>query len=144
MTSLTPDGVEGQYVWAPGDDEALFASTLAFTRGDSFEEEGTIVFSRGNTIRIRGQGQLQASPDPHLLQGTVIWDVSSGEGQFEGASGRITSNFFLSDTGDLTDNQLGVIFTLGIGPGMSPKPTTAPPRDHRTTARRAGSTEEDK
>jgi hypothetical protein len=113
MTSLTPNGVEGHYVWALGDDEAFFASTLALTDGDCFEEEGTIVFSRGNNVRVRGRGQIAASPDPHLLQGAVIWDVSSGEGQFEGASGRIASNFFLSDTGDLTDNQLGVIFING-------------------------------
>lgn len=113
MTSLTPEGVEGHYVWAAGDKEAFFASTLDITDTGSFEEEGTIVFSRGNTVRIRGRGQLAPSPDPHLLHGTVIWDVSSGEGQFEGASGRITSNFFLSDTGDLTENQLGVIFTNG-------------------------------
>jgi hypothetical protein len=110
MTSLSPDGVHGHYVWASGDDEAFFTSTLAITDGDTFEEEGTIVFSRGNAVRIRGRGQLAATPDPHLLQGAVIWDVSSGDGQFAGASGQITSNFFLSDTGDLTDNQLGVIF----------------------------------
>lgn len=36
--------------------------------------------------------------------------VAGDEGQFEGANGRITSNFFLSDTGELTENQLGVMF----------------------------------
>jgi hypothetical protein len=113
MTSLTSDGVEGRYVSAPGEEEAFFASTLAFTDMDGFEEEGTIIFSRGNTVRIRGRGQLSASHDPHLLHGTVVWEVAGGEGQFEGASGRITSNFFLSDTGDLTENQLGVIFATG-------------------------------
>jgi hypothetical protein len=143
LTNLTPDGVEGHYVWAPDDDEAFFVSTLAFTEGDSFEEKGRIVFSRGNTLRIRGRGQLGASPDPHLRQGTVVWEVTGGEGQFDGASGRITSNFFLSDTSDLTENQLGVIFTLGVGPGIPRKPTTPPLRDHRDTARRRGSTEEE-
>lgn len=116
MTSLTADGVEGRYVSAPGDDEAFFASTLSFIETDGFEEEGTIVFSRGNAVRMRGRGQLGVSPDPHLLHGAVVWEVAGGEGQFEGASGRITSNFFLSDTGDLTENQLGVIFANGPRP----------------------------
>jgi hypothetical protein len=127
MTSLTPEGVEGRYVSAPGDDEAFFASTLSFTERGSFEEEGTIVFSRGNTVRIRGQGKLSASPDPHLCHGTVVWEVAGGEGQFEGASGRITSNFFLSDTGDLTENQLGVIFANGSTPDQG-----CPRRDRDT------------
>ena len=39
-----------------------------------------------------------------------MWRVDGGEGQFAGASGYITSNFTLSDTGDVTDNQFGVIF----------------------------------
>ena len=43
-------------------------------------------------------------------------EVVGGTGQFEAASGRIVSNFVVSDTGDLTDNQLGLVFlrvTLG-------------------------------
>jgi len=40
----------------------------------------------------------------------VIWKVERGEGQFEGASGLITSNFFVSTTGEVTDNHFGVIF----------------------------------
>jgi hypothetical protein len=111
VTSLTPAGVEGSFAWAPGDDEALFESTLAFIDAGGFEETGTILFSRGHTLRVRGRGQLATSPDPHLLHGTVVWEVTGGDGQFDDAGGRITSNFLLSDTGELTENQLGVIFT---------------------------------
>lgn len=39
-----------------------------------------------------------------------MWEVDGGEGQFAGARGRITPNFFVSDTGDVTDNHLGVVF----------------------------------
>jgi hypothetical protein len=113
VTSLTPEGVAGSFVWAPGDEEAYFESTLAFADDDSFEGRGTIVFARGHSLHVRGRGQFTPSPDPNLRQGTVVWGVAGGEGQFEGATGRITSNFFLSDTGDLTDNQLGVIFANG-------------------------------
>jgi hypothetical protein len=36
--------------------------------------------------------------------------VDGGEGQFAGASGLITSNFFVSDSLDVTDHHYGVIF----------------------------------
>ena len=110
VTSLSHRGVAASYVWAPGEEEAFFESTLVFTADESFEERGRIVFSRGHALRVQGQGRLEASADPHLRHGAVVWTVAGGDGQFEGASGQITSNFFLSDTGDLTENQLGVIF----------------------------------
>jgi hypothetical protein len=113
VTSLTPGGLEARYVWACDDDEALFESTLAFTGDSSFEELGTIHFARGHALHLRGVGELAASPDPHLRQGTVAWEVTGGEGAFAGARGRVTSNVLLSDTGDLTESQLGVVFTSG-------------------------------
>ena len=54
--------------------------------------------------------RLGGSPDPHLRHGTLMWQVTGGEGQFEHAEGRISSNLLVSDTGDVTDNQIGVIF----------------------------------
>ncbi len=39
-----------------------------------------------------------------------MWKVDEGEGQFAGASGLITSNFFVSETEDVTDHHFGVIF----------------------------------
>jgi hypothetical protein len=116
VTSLTHEGVAGSFVWAPGQEEAFLESTLAFTDRETFEEQGTIVFAHGHALHVRGPGRLAASPDPHLRHGTVTWEIVGGDGQFEGASGRITSNFLVSDTGDLTENQLGVVFTNGAGP----------------------------
>jgi hypothetical protein len=116
VTSLTHEGVTGSFVWAPGQDEAFLESTLAFTGREAFEERGTIVFAHGHALHIRGRGRLAPSSDPHLRHGTVTWEIVGGDGQFEGASGRITSNFLVSDTGDLTENQLGVIFTNGAEP----------------------------
>jgi hypothetical protein len=37
-----------------------------------------------------------------------------GEGALNGARGLITSNFLLSDTGELTENQLGVMFVRPV------------------------------
>jgi hypothetical protein len=36
--------------------------------------------------------------------------VDSGEGQFQGATGYITSNFLVSDQGEVTDYHFGLIF----------------------------------
>ncbi len=57
-----------------------------------------------------GLGRLGSSPDPHLRHGSVVREVEGGDGQFAGAEGLITSNFFVSDTGEVTDNQFGLIF----------------------------------
>jgi hypothetical protein len=112
VTSLTAEGPDGHFVWARGDEEALLESMLAFRDERRFEEVGTIVFALGNSLRIRGSGRLAPSADPDLRQGTVVWTIEGGVGHFEGASGLITSNFLLSATGDLTENQLGVVFAL--------------------------------
>ena len=39
-----------------------------------------------------------------------MWQVEGGEGQFDGAQGLITSNFTISDAGEVTDHHMGVIF----------------------------------
>jgi hypothetical protein len=112
VTRLTPEGPEGRFVWSSGDAEALFESRLAFDDERRFEEEGRIVFGPGHSLRIRGRGRLVPSADPELRQGTVVWSVDGGDGHFEGSTGMITSNFLLSATGDLTENQLAVVFTV--------------------------------
>jgi hypothetical protein len=111
LTTIDDEGLHAYFEAAPGE-EATFRSQLRFTDAVTFSESGTIVFGRGHALRLRsvGSGVLGPSPDPHLRHGTVMWEVEDGEGQFEHAEGRITSNFFLSDTGELTDNQIGVIF----------------------------------
>jgi hypothetical protein len=53
---------------------------------------------------------LADAAEPGLRHGAVAWEIDGGAGAFEGATGRIVSNFLLSNTGDLTDNQLGVLF----------------------------------
>ena len=110
VTSLAHDGVAGGFVWSPGEEEAFLDSMLTLTEEDVFEEQGTIVFARGHVLRFGGCGRLAPSRDPHLRHGAVVWEVVGGDGQFDGAAGRITSNFLVSDTGDLTENQLGVVF----------------------------------
>jgi hypothetical protein len=111
-TVVGPEGVHGSIQPAAGD-SAQFESEVTVTGETSFTETGTIRFGNSkHTLRFStvGQGFLGKSPDEALQHGSVMWRVESGEGQFAGASGLITSNFTLSAVGDVIDNHFGLIF----------------------------------
>ena len=113
VTTVGPEGVSGAFEDVPGA-EAVLESELSFGgRGETtFDDVGTIEFGRGHALRFRslGLGRLAACPDPNLRHGAVVREVEGGAGQFAGAEGLITSNFFVSDTGEVTENHLGLIF----------------------------------
>ena len=106
-------GVSGN-IQPAGGAQARFESQVTFTGETSFQEEGIITFG-DNHHRLYfstvGQGYLGPSADSQLRHGSVIWKVERGEGQFAGATGLITSNFFVNSAGEVTDNHFGVIFT---------------------------------
>ena len=111
-TIIGPDGVTGKFSPAEGG-MAFFESEVRLSPPEAFTETGTITFGEGeHSLRFTtvGQGYLAPSADPKYMHGTVTWRVEGGEGQFEGATGLITSNFILSDTGDVVDHHFGVIF----------------------------------
>ena len=92
--------------------EASFESVVTLTGESSFLESGSIRFGGRHSLRFStvGQGYLGASADPSLKHGTVNWRVDSGEGQFAGATGLITSNFTVGPNGEVVDNHFGLIF----------------------------------
>jgi len=110
VTTVGRDGVASQF--EPDErDEVLLESRLLVSDG-VFDMSGRMKVSREHAIRFRalGRGRLSVSPDPHLRQGAIVCEIVEGEGQFARARGRITSSLLLSDTGDLTDTHLGVVF----------------------------------
>jgi hypothetical protein len=122
-TVVGQDGLHSTLEPAAGD-QAIFESEVTFLGGfessdvtlageAGFKETGTITFGEGGH-RLRfstiGQGYLGPTAEPNLKQGAVVWQVDGGEGQFEGARGLITSNFTVSDSGEVTDHHMGVIF----------------------------------
>ena len=112
VTTIGPEGVQGAFEEVAGG-EAMFDAALLLDEAQStFHEAGTIVFGRGNIVHYRSAeiGRLVGCPDRNLRHGAVVRQVDSGEGQFAGAEGFITSSFLVSDTGEVTDNQLGLIF----------------------------------
>jgi len=111
-TVVGASGVNGTLQPTSGG-QATFESEVAFISETSFQEAGTIAFG-DNRHRLHfstvGQGYIGPSADPQLKHGSVIWKIERGEGQFAGATGLITSNFFVSSEGEVTDNHFGVIF----------------------------------
>jgi hypothetical protein len=113
---IDADGLQGSVEPRAGG-EAHLECRLTFLDTERFEEAGTISFGSGNTLRFRsvGHGSLVTSPSAGLRHGAVVCDVDDGAGAYLGATGRIVSNFLVSETGDLTDNHLGLLF-LGVFP----------------------------
>lgn len=103
-------GVTGGHAGIPGA-EATFDSEVAFTGETSFLETGVITFGDANTLRFStvGSGYLGPSADPARKHGAVSWRVDGGTGQFAGATGLITSNFFVDDQLGVVDHHFGVL-----------------------------------
>jgi hypothetical protein len=111
-TVVGAEGVGGSIEQAGGG-TAAFESEVTLTGGIGFRESGTITFGDGGHrlhFSTVGEGYLNASADERLKHGTVTWKIDRGEGQLEGATGLITSNFTVSDMGEVVDNHFGVIF----------------------------------
>ncbi len=112
ITSVVgPGGVSGSVQPASGG-RATFESQVTLTGKTSFKESGTIAFGERHRLRFStvGEGYLGPSPTAKQSHGSVMWKVEGGEGQFEGATGLITSNFTFTESGEVVDNQLGVIY----------------------------------
>ena len=85
---------------------------LEFTDETTFRESGTIDLGNGNALHVRSLegGRLEQSADGRTRHGTSVLGVVGGTGRYAGASGRITSNFVLSSSGEVTDEQVVVLF----------------------------------
>ena len=81
----------GPHALFGGEHEAVLEGRLSLLDGGAFELAATIGLDEG------------------LRSGTAICEVDRGSGLFTGATGRIVSSFLLSDTGELTDMQAGVV-----------------------------------
>jgi hypothetical protein len=128
ITTVDANGLAGDV--QPGEGkEARLVSRLVLADDGSFDQSGTIEFAPGHVLAFRsiGAARLGRSPDPHIRHGAAVWEVEHGEGQFRGANGRITSNFFVSDTNEVTDNHFGLIFLARAAGTHTPEATTGAP-----------------
>jgi hypothetical protein len=111
-TRLDLGGVASRFVFDEGAEEAILEAHLTFRENGYFSAAATIDFGHGHRLHVEtaDDGRLNGSADEHLRHGSAVLHVVSGSGQFDGATGQVTCNFVLSDTGELTDNQLGMLF----------------------------------
>ena len=109
-SQIGPNGLTSSNDPAEGSD-ATFESEVTFTGETSFLETGTIGFGDGNSLRFStvGNGYLGPSLESGISHGTVMWKIEEGDGQFAGATGLITSNFFVTGSLEVTDHHFGVI-----------------------------------
>ena len=110
LTSVGPGVLEASL--ADFAEPATVDAQLSFADERSFRLTGEASVQGEGTLRFRslGSGRLDPSPAPGLRNGTAVLEICGGTGRFDGARGRITSNFVLSDDGEITDHQLGVVF----------------------------------
>lgn len=105
------DGLESAFEPAEGG-MAYFESEVRIISADAFSEAGEITFGEGeNSLKFTtiGQGHLKPENESKSMTGAIMWNIEGGEGQFNGATGIITSNFLLAEDGEVTDYQFGVI-----------------------------------
>ena len=100
---------------------ATVDAQLSFADERSFRLTGEVRWEAEGTLRFRslGTGRLDPTPESGLRHGTAVLEVCGGTGRFDGARGRITSNFVLSNDGEITDHQLGVVF-VAVQPKEEP------------------------
>jgi hypothetical protein len=110
LTAVAPGELEALLV---SEEDAILDARLSFDDERRFGMNGEIRFGVEDSLLFRtlDSGRLDASCEPHVRHGAAVLEVCGGTGRFEGASGRITSNFVVADGGEVTEYQLGVVFT---------------------------------
>jgi len=92
--------------------EARQELELTFTGATTFQLVGSITFGTGVHqvhIHTAGSGYLNRPAGDGCMYGAVISWIEEGAGQFAGANGLLTSNFIVTESGEVTDYHLGVV-----------------------------------
>jgi len=93
-----------------------FEAQITMDEDGVLQQTGRVRFGDGEhalTVSTAGQGRLVLSPDPTRRQGAMTLQIDGGSGLFAGATGMITSNFLLNDSGAYRDLHTAVIFLPG-------------------------------
>lgn len=90
------------------------AETVLTLTGDGvFVESGTVSFGDGTSwfrFDTVGQGFLRPAAAKDVSAGCAVWRIVEGGGQFAGATGHVTGNFYVDPGGVAHDHQVAVIF----------------------------------
>ena len=111
-TVVGPSGAETTLHPADGD-MAFVETEIHMTGEQTFEGSGVLAFGDEGEDGLRFStkaGQLGPSGVPGMLAGAASWKVDGGDGRFASASGFITSNFTVTESGELNEYQCGLVF----------------------------------
>ena len=112
-TVVSPAGIQTD-VRASQGDLAFFESELRITGVDEFQENGEITFGDDSEhvlkFSTQGQGHIAPHIEPGVVAGSASWKVDGGRGQFASAQGLISSTFTITNAGERSDFQCGLIF----------------------------------
>ncbi len=95
------------------DNKVKFEAYTTQSDNGSFQITGRILFGGQQhmlNISTSGSGQLLASPDSGSKQGAIAFSIDSGTGIFEHATGFITSNFVVGESGEYRDVHTATLF----------------------------------
>jgi hypothetical protein len=108
---LKADGIQAS-IESAGGGSASFESEVEIVGEGMFVESGHIGYGDAGRVSFRtvGRGILGPSPLDGVQRGSVMWEVTGGEGRFAGAQGLITSNFTVGSHGEVVDDQFARIF----------------------------------
>ena len=108
---LKPDGIQAG-VESAGGGSASFESEVEIVGEGMFVESGSIRYGEARRVSFRtvGRGILGPSPLDGVQRGSVMWEVTGGEGRLAGAQGLITSNFTVGSRGEVVDDQFARLF----------------------------------
>lgn len=110
-TVLGGDGVRAGRDAVAGESAVLESRVERFDDG-TFVEDGTITYGSAGRIAFEtiGRGRVGPSPVAGWVVGGVLWIITGGDGGFAGARGLITSNFTVSDAGEVIDDHFARLY----------------------------------
>ncbi len=112
-TVVSRDGAATTLHAAPGE-LAFIEAELRLGTQEEFDGSGVLTFGEEgeHTIRFSGAktGHLSPIGEAGMLAGAIVWKVEGGDGRFAGATGFITSNFTVTESGALSEYQCAQIF----------------------------------
>ncbi len=93
--------------------EAVTTESGVVMSAEGFKETGSIEYSGRGKVNFEtvGFGTIGPSPVEGVQCGAVVWRITGGDGEFQGATGHITSNFCANADGEVVDNNYARIFT---------------------------------
>lgn len=111
-TELSETGIAAHVSVLPGD-MAFSESEIEVTGASAFTGKASLSFGDGpHALELipTAPGQFDHAAHEGSMTGAITWQIASGEGQFEGAKGFVTSVVSVREDGQFSEYQTGVVY----------------------------------